>query len=386
MNAKKPTIKPDNPRFSCGPCRKHSGWDPKTFQLDVLGRNHRSKTAQARIHQAIQRSSKLMQLPGDWGMAVIPGSNTGAFELALWNLLGERGVDAFVWESFSNDWAYDIERELQLDDVNIYRAEYGDISDLSLANPNRDCVFVYNGTTSGVRVPNLDWIQSERTGLTICDATSAVFANELDYSKLDVVTWSWQKALGGEAGYGMLALSPNAIQRFETFKPDRPIPKNFRITEDGVFNKETFIGSTLNTQSLLAVEDLHSSLDWAESIGGLENLIQRCDKNFQVINEWVRDTDWIDWLPNDHGTYSNTSLCLKIVSNAFKALDETAQKTFINSMVTVLEQEDVAYDISAYRKAPVGLRVWSGPTVEKMDLEKLLPWLEWAYAYSLKKL
>lgn len=386
MKLEKPKCKPEEPRFSCGPCRKHPGWDPKTFQAAVLGRNHRSKIAQARIHQAIQRCSALMRLPEDWGLAVIPGSNTGAFELAMWNLLGEKGVDVFVWESFSSDWAYDIEHELQLNDTKFYRADYGGIPDLSLAAPDRDCVFVYNGTTSGVRVPNLDWIDKDRTGLSICDATSAVFANDLDYSKLDVVTWSWQKALGGEAGYGMLALSPKAIERFESFKPNRPMPKNLRITSNGKFNKETLVGSTLNTQSLLAVEDLHSALDWAESIGGLDSLIARCNENFKVINKWIEQTDWVQWLAVNESTISNTSLCLKVVSDEFHSLNQASQTAFINSMVDVLEQENVAYDISAYRKAPIGLRIWSGPTVETADLEKLTPWLDWAYSYCLNKL
>lgn len=333
----------------------------------------------SRLQEAITRSAKLLGLPEDWQLAIVPASDTGAFEMALWSMLGQRGVDVFVWESFSSDWASDIKNQLQIDDLNIYQADYGDLPDLDVANAERDVVFVYNGTTSGVRVPDMDWVSSDREGIVFCDATSAAFAMELDYEKLDVVTWSWQKVLGSEGGFGMLALSPKAIERLENYQPSCPLPKIFRITKNGKVTQGVFKGATLNTPSMLALEDLHSALDWADSIGGLPALIQRCNDNFEVVDAWVSKTEWIDWLPNKADTLSTTSMCLKIVSAEFSNLSDDEQQTAIKQMCQCLEEENVAYDIAAYRSAPTGFRLWGGATVEASDLEKLMPWLDWAY-------
>lgn len=376
---KKPTDKPKNPRFSCGPTRKHPGWDIKQLNTESLGRNHRSDLAVERLSSALEHCGKLMELPHDWNMAIMPGSNTGAFEIALWNMLGAKSIDVFAWESFSYDWLVDIQQELKLESVNYYTADYGDIADLNQANPDNDIVFVYNGTTSGVCVPNMDWVQAEREGLVFCDATSAVFAKELDYTKLDVVTWSWQKILGGEAGLGMLALSPKAIERLQNYPPSWPIPKLFRLKHNGKINVSLFKGQAMNTLSLLAVEDLYSSLNWSEDIGGRKALKKRCEENFQVIKDWIEQTDWIDFLAKDPKTQSVTSVCLKIIDKNFTQKHENEQRALIKEFCSLLEKEQVAYDISAYRKAPPGIRIWTGATVEKEDLENLLPWLDWAY-------
>ena len=375
----KPDARPEDPRFASGPCKKHPGWDLSNFHVNNLGRSHRAPVPKSRLHEAITRSANLLKLPEDWQLAIVPASDTGAFELALWSMLGQRGVDVFVWESFSSDWANDIQGQLKIDDLNIYKADYGDLPDLNLANPERDIVFVFNGTTSGVRVPNMDWISSDREGLVFCDANSAAFAMELDFKKLDVVTWAWQKVLGSEGGFGMLAISPEAIRRLENFQPSRPLPKIFRTTKKGQLNKGIFKGVTINTPSMLALEDLHSALSWAESIGGLPALIQRCNDNFNVVNKWVANSDWIDWLPNDPETLSSTSMCLKIISDEFIKLDNDAQEKVVDMMCQWLEEEDVAYDIAAYRSAPTGFRIWGGATIETFDLEKLLPWLDWVY-------
>ena len=377
--AARPRVRPNNPQFSSGPCTKHPGWSLTNFDTSSLGRNHRSSAPKARLKAAIDRASALMALPDDWVQGIVPASDTGAFELAMWSLLGERDVDAFVWESFSNDWAMDLATQLQVDGLHIHRADYGHLADLSLARAEADCVFVYNGTTSGVRVPGLDWISEKRTGLTLCDATSAVFAMPIDYAKLDVVTWSWQKVLGGEGGFGMLALSPRAVARLESFSPGRPLPKIFRVIKNGALDRGLFKGSTLNTPSLLAVEDLHSAFAWAESIGGLSELHRRSQRNFEVVDSFVATTDWLAWLAVDPATRSSTSMCLSIVDDAFKVLDSKAQRSAIKSMCAVLEAEDVAYDIAAYRNAPPGFRLWGGATVEAADLEAVLPWLDWAF-------
>lgn len=381
----KPAVRPGDPRFSSGPCKKHPGWDPANFSFSNLGRSHRAPIPKARLKEAITRSHQLLKLPDDWQLGIVPASDTGAFELALWSMLGARPVDVFVWESFSSDWANDIQHQLKIDDLNIYKADYGDLPDLLLAKADRDVVFVYNGTTSGVRVPNLDWLSADREGLVFCDATSAAFAMNVDYSKLDVVTWSWQKVLGSEGGFGMLALSPKAIQRLESYEPTWPLPKIFRITKKGKVTTGVFKGATLNTPSMLALEDFHSALSWAESIGGLPALITRCDENFNAVNTWVRQTDWIDWLPIDEATLSTTSMCLKITSSEFSSLSESEQQAAIDQMCGWLEEEGVAYDIAAYRAAPVGFRLWGGATVETSDLEKLMPWLDWVYARWLNE-
>lgn len=375
----KPVVRPDDARFSSGPCKKHPGWNLSNFSLDNLGRSHRASVPKSRLNEAITRSAKLLNLPDDWQLAIVPASDTGAFELALWSMLGQCAVDIFVWESFSSDWAKDIENQLRLDDINIFTAEYGSLPDLSVAKSNNDVVFVFNGTTSGVRVPDMEWVSSEREGLVFCDATSAAFAMELDYSKLDVVTWSWQKVLGSEGGFGMLALSPAAIERLENYQPERPLPKIFRVTKNSKLDAALFKGATINTPSMLALEDLHSALDWADSIGGLQALIQRSQNNFNVIDEWVSKTDWIDWLPSDVNTLSTTSMCLKIVDDEFNSLTIEAQTKIIKTMCQWLEEENVAFDIAAYRSAPPGFRIWGGATVNSSDIEKLLPWLDWAY-------
>ena len=309
----------------------------------------------------------------------MPASDTGAFELALWSMLGHRGVDVFAWESFSKDWANDIEAHLKIDDLNIYSADYGNLPDLSLANSERDVVFVFNGTTSGVRVPDMNWISSDREGIVFCDATSAAFAMELDFNKLDVVTWSWQKVLGSEGGFGMLALSSRAIQRLESYQASRPLPKIFRVTKNARLDKSIFKGATINTPSMLALEDLHSALAWANSIGGLTALIERCQNNFNVVDQWVSKTGWIDWLPKEPKNRSTTSMCLKIVADEFIDLGLDSQLRVVNVICKWLEEEGVAFDIAAYRNAPPGFRIWGGATVESSDLQALMPWLDWAY-------
>ena len=375
----KPVVRPDDPRFSSGPCKKHPGWNLSNFSIHNLGRSHRAAVPKSRLNEAITRSASILNLPEDWQLAIVPASDTGAFELALWSMLGQRGVDVFVWESFSSDWAKDIDEQLKIDDLNIITADYGKLPDLTVAKSDRDIVFVFNGTTSGVRVPDMDWVSSERDALVFCDATSAAFAMELDYSKLDVVTWSWQKVLGSEGGFGMLALSPAAVERLETFKTERPLPKIFRLTKKGKLDSAVFKGATINTPSMLALEDLHSALDWAESIGGLPALIQRSQNNFNVIDQWVAKSDWIDWLADDANTRSTTSMCLKIVAEDFNKLTIDAQLKVIKKMCQWLEEENIAFDIAAYRSAPPGFRLWGGATIDSSDIEKLLPWLDWAY-------
>ena len=322
----KPSVRPQDAHFSSGPCKKHPGWNLSQLSTKNLGRSHRASASKSRLEQAITHSAKLLELPEDWQLAIVPASDTGAFELALWSMLGCRGVDVFVWESFSSDWADDIKNQLKIEDLNIFTADYGELPDISVADSTRDIVFAYNGTTSGVRVPDMDWVSPEREGLVICDATSATFAMELEYKKLDVVTWSWQKVLGSEGGFGMLALSPRAIQRLESYQAPRPLPKIFRLTKKGKLDKGIFKGKTINTPSMLALEDLHSALDWADAIGGLPALIQRSQNNFTVVDQWVSKTEWIDWLPGNPRTRSTTSMCLKIISDKFTTLNEAEQK------------------------------------------------------------
>ncbi len=375
----RPVVRPDDPRFSSGPCKKHPGWDLSNLSVANLGRSHRAPIPKFRLNEAITRSASLMGLPDDWHLAIVPASDTGAFEMALWSMLGQRGVDVFAWESFSNLWVDDIQSHLKIDDLNIYTADFGHLPDMNLASPQRDIVFVYNGTTSGVRVPNLDWIASDREGLVFADSTSAVYAMQLDYEKLDVITWSWQKVLGSEGGFGMLALSPLAVQRLENYVPPRPLPKIFRLTKNGQLMQAVFKGATINTPSMLALEDLFSALSWAESIGGLPALIKRSEENFKAVDDWVAKTDWIAWLPTKAETRSTTSLCIKIVSAEYLKLDHDEQEKAVGLMRQWLDEEEVAYDIASYRGAPVGFRFWGGSTVESSDMEKLMPWLDWAY-------
>ena len=375
----KPSLRPQDPRFSSGPCKKYPGWDISHLDTTQLGRSHRAKLPKQRLNSAIQRSHQLLQLPADWKLAIVPGSDTGAFEMAMWSLLGPRSVDALVWDSFSADWAKDLET-LGLLNVNTYQADYGDLPDLTQTKSDHDVVFVYNGTTSGVRVPNLDWLGADREGLVLCDATSAAFAMPIDFTKLDVVTWSWQKVLGSEGAHGMLALSPKAIDRLESYIPARPLPKIFQLTKNQKLVEGLFAGATINTPSMLAVEDLHAALDWAERIGGIESLWQRTLQNFECIDQWVKATPWVDWLAIDASACSPTSMCLQIVDPAFNQLSKDDQQQGINLMLGWLEQENCALDIANYRSAPPGFRLWGGATVETSDLSALTLWMDWAFA------
>jgi phosphoserine aminotransferase len=346
----------------------------------LLGRSHRSKPGKDKLNQVIERSRRILGLPADWRLAIVPASDTGAIEMALWSLLGPRGVDVLGWESFGLQWLADVTKQLRLADVRTLTAPYGALPDLAKVDPARDLVFTWNGTTSGVRVPNADWIPADRQGLAICDATSAVFAMPLDWRKLDVATWSWQKALGGEAQHGMLALGPRAAERLVSHVPSWPMPKLFRMTSGGKISEAVFKGETINTPSMLAVEDALDGLHWAEHVGGLPALIRRTEENAAAIEAWVRRTPWIDYLAKDPKTRSTTSVCLSIEAAWVGALAPDAQWAVVKRMAEMLEGEGVAYDIAGHRDAPPGLRIWAGATVETSDLEALLPWLDWAFA------
>ena len=367
-----PSVKPKNPNFSSGPCAKRPGYDVSGLQLDTLGRSHRSALGKKALGLACSETARILDLPAGYRVAVVPGSDTGAIEMAMWSLLGPRGVDVLEWESFSAGWVTDIVKQLKLPGANTIRADYGDITDFSTVNFDNDVVFVWNGTTSGVKVPNGDWIPSDRAGLTLCDATSAVFAMDMPWDKLDVITYSWQKVLGGEGGHGMLILSPRAVERLEAYNPPWPMPKVFRMKSGGKLTEGLFKGETINTPSMLCVADYLDALQWAESIGGLHGVggtIARSEANLKVIEDFVAANDWISFLAKDKATRSNTSVCLTI-----KASEDQVKK-----MVKLLDAEGVAYDIGAYKDAPVGLRIWCGATVEKSDLQALMPWLTWAY-------
>lgn len=379
----KPTQIPNNPCFSSGPCAKRPGWNFEALKNAALGRSHRAKIGKTKLAEVIERSKKLLGIPESYVLGIVPASDTGAVEMALWSMLGERGVDVLAWESFSSGWASDCKNQLKLKDLRIFKADYGKLPDLKQVDWSRDVVFAWNGTTSGVRVPNADWIAADRAGLAICDATSAVFAMDIPWDKLDVVTWSWQKVLGGEGGHGMLALSPRAVQRLETFTPDRPLPKIFQMTKGGKLIAGIFQGETINTPSMMCVEDALDSLKWAESIGGLRALISRSNANLECIADWVARSSWIAFLAEDPAARSSTSICLKIKDPVFTSLSADDQSAAVKSIVSTLEKERVAYDIGAYRDAPVGLRVWGGATVETSDLQALLPWLDWAYSQAL---
>ena len=366
-----PALKPSNPRFSSGPCAKRPGWSPDALAEAPLARSHRSAAGKARLVEVTEHSRALLGMPLDYRLAVVPASDTGAVEMALWSLLGSRGVDVLAWESFGKAWAKDITGELKIADCRVLEADYGRLPDLGAVDPGRDTVFTWNGTTSGVRVPDGDWIAAGREGLTICDATSAVFAMDLPWDKLDVVTWSWQKALGGEAAHGMLALSPRAVRRLESHEPAWPLPKIFRMTKGGKLNESLFQGATINTPSLLCVEDQIDALKWAEAEGGLPALIARAEANLAAVADWVASRDWIDFLAEDPATRSCTSICLKLTDSPA----ETA-----GAMAKLLAEAGAGYDLGAYRDAPPGLRIWGGPTVELGDIEALLPWLDWAFA------
>ena len=375
----KPGQRPENPCFSSGPCAKRPGWNPAVLENACLGRSHRSSEGKARLAEVIERSRALLGLPGDYLVGIIGGSDTAAVEMALWNLLGARGVDVFAWESFSQGWADEIINQLGIEDTRVFEAGYGELPDLSLADPARDLVFTWNGTTSGVRVPDADWIADDREGLTICDATSAVFAMELPWDKLDVTTYSWQKVLGGEAQHGIIILSPRAVERLESYQPERPLPKLFRLTKQGKLISGIFEGSTINTPSLLCVEDALDGLGWVESIGGAAGLAGRSSRNLAAVSAWVEKSDWVDFLAADPATRSSTSICLKIIDPWFSSKSLEEQASIEKSMVALLAEEDAAFDIGSYAAAPPGLRIWGGGTVETANLEALFPWLDWAF-------
>jgi phosphoserine aminotransferase len=375
----KPNVRPANPCFSSGPCAKRPGWTLEALQGALLGRSHRAKPGKAKLIDVIERSRALLGIPKDYRIGIVPASDTGALEMALWSLLGARGVDVLAWESFGEGWATDVAKQLKLADLRLLRAEYGSIPDLRQVDTDRDVVFTWNGTTSGVRVPNGDWIKADRQGLTICDATSAVFAMDLPWDKLDVATWSWQKVLGGEAAHGMLVLSPRAVQRLESYSPPWPLPKIFRLTSKGKLNEAIFVGETINTPSLLATEDAIDGLRWAASIGGVEALIARSESNLAAIAAWVERTPWIDFLAADPAIRSCTSVCLKIVDGWFQRLPEETQRAQVKRLEAMLDTEGVAYDIAGHRDAVPGLRIWCGATIERSNVEALLPWLDWAY-------
>ncbi|WMT86272.1 phosphoserine transaminase [Pelagibacterium sp. 26DY04] len=381
----KPGVRPDNPNFSSGPCAKRPGWTVEALAGALVGRSHRAKPAKARIQRAIELTRELLEVPADYLIGIVPASDTGAVEMALWGMLGARGVDMLTWESFGAGWVTDVQKQLKLDDVRVLKAEYGELPDLSQVDFSRDVVFTWNGTTSGVRVPNGDWIAADREGLTICDATSAAFAQNLDFKKLDVVTFSWQKALGGEAAHGILILSPRAVERLETFTPaNRPLPKIFRLTKGGKLMADVFEGATINTVSMICVEDAIDAMEWGLKVGGLKALQARADANEKVIADWVAKTDWVDFLAADPAVRSNTSVCLKIVDPEVVALSDEAQAKLAKAVVSRLDKDGVAYDIGGYRDAPTGFRIWCGSTVETADLEKLTPWLDWAFAEEKK--
>jgi phosphoserine aminotransferase len=375
----KPGVRPVTPHFSSGPCAKRPGWSLQALTDAVLGRSHRSKIGKAKLKRAIDLTREVLEAPADYRIGIVPASDTGAVEMALWSLLGPRPVTVLAWESFGEGWVNDIQKELKLKELTVLKAPYGAIPDLAKVDPNSDVVFTWNGTTSGARVPNADWIKADRAGLSICDATSAAFAQRLDWKKLDVATFSWQKALGGEAAHGMIVLSPRAVARLESHMPAWPIPKIFRLTKGGKINEDIFEGGTINTPSMLCVEDWLDTLNWAKSVGGLNALIARADANAKVIADWVARTPWIDFLTADPAIRSNTSVCLKVADSAVLKLPTDAQAKFVKGIAAALEREGVAYDIDAYRDAPSGLRIWCGATVEQADLEALTLWLDWAY-------
>ncbi|WP_428031167.1 phosphoserine transaminase [Ancylobacter sp.] len=379
-NTAQPAVKPANPNFSSGPCAKRPGWSLEALSDAPLGRSHRAKVGKAKLKLAIDLTRDILEIPADYRIAIVPASDTGAVEMALWSLLGARPVDLLAWESFGEGWVTDVVKQLKLKDARVLKSAYGELPDLTQVNFDHDVVFTWNGTTSGVRVPNADFIPAGRQGLTICDATSAVFAQDLDWAKLDVVTYSWQKVLGGEAAHGMLVLSPRAVERLESYVPAWPLPKIFRLTKGGKLIEGTFEGETINTPSMLCVEDYIDALNWSKAVGGLKGLRARSDANFKVLADYVAKTPWIDFLAKVPETRSNTSVCLVVADPEVKALAPDAQAAFAKALAAALEKAGVAYDIGAYRDAPAGLRIWAGATVEAYDLEALLPWLDWAFA------
>jgi len=380
MTSAKPAVRPARPFFSSGPCAKRPGWTPEALKDAVLGRSHRSKPGKARLKEAIDRTRSVLGVPADYRIGIVAGSDTGAVEMALWSLLGPKPVDALTWESFGEDWVTDVVKQLKLKESRVLKAPYGKLPDLKQTNPAHDIVFLWNGTTSGVRVPNGDWIADDREGLTICDATSAAFAQDLPWQKLDVVTFSWQKVLGGEAAHGILILSPRAVARLESHEPSWPMPKTFRLTKSGKLVEGIFEGETINTPSMLCVEDYIDALKWSESLGGYKGLMKRADANLAALADWVKKTDWVDFLAEDASIRSNTSVCIKVVDPWLTGQSEEAQAEFAKKMAALLEKEGVALDAAGYRSAPPGLRIWCGATVDTADIIALTPWLDWAYA------
>jgi phosphoserine aminotransferase len=376
----KPAIRPRSPNFSSGPCTKHPGWSVATLPVDTLGRSHRAKIGKEKLKKAIEDTKLLLDLPKDYVVGIMAGSDTGAVEAALWSLLGPRPVDVFAWEAFGKDWVTDVVKQLKVADARSFVAPFGELPDFKQANFDHDVVFTWNGTTSGVRVPNGDWIPNDRKGLTICDATSAVFAMPIPWQKLDVITYSWQKALGGEGAHGVLILSPRAVERLESYTPTWPMPKLFRMTKAGKLNKGIFEGATINTPSMLCVEDILEAMAWVQKIGGQKATIARTDANFAAVAKWVEKTPWIDFLAKDPATRSTTSVCLKIVDPAFQKLSPEDQAAFCKKLVGLVEKEGAGYDFNGYRDAPPGLRIWCGSTVEASDVTALTVWIDWAYA------
>jgi len=379
MTTPKPSSKPVNSNFSSGPCAKRPGWNINLLKNSPVGRSHRSKECKNKLKEAIDKSKKVLKLPNSYSLAIMAGSNTGALESAMWSLLGCKGVDVLAWENFGKDWVIDVLEQLKIKNVNAHKADYGSIPDLKKVNFNNDVIFTWNGTTSGVRVPNAEWIPDNREGLTICDATSGIFSMDIDFNKLDVITWSWQKVLGGEAAHGMLALSPRAIKRLETHTPSWPIPKLFRLANKKKLIKGIFEGATINTPSMICVEDVIDSLNWVESVGGTPELIKISNENLKVVEDWVNSSNWVKFMNDDKKTRSSTSITLLIKDEWFKKFNEDEQKDVIKKIVSKLDSEGVAKDINGYPKAPPSLRLWGGATVQNSDMKALLPWIDWAY-------
>jgi len=382
-----PALRPADARFSSGPTKKRPGWTLQALEGALLGRSHRSKPGKTKLKEAIDRTRAVLGVPGDFKIAIVPASDTGAMEMVLWSMLGPRAVDVFAWESFGEEWVTDAVEQLKLEDCRIHVGRpYGALPDLSLARKSADLVFTQNGTTSGARIPNFDWIPADREGITINDATSGAFAQPIEWSKCDVVTFSWQKVLGGEAAHGMLILSPRAVARLESYTPERPLPKIFRMTRRGKLDQELFEGATINTPSLLATEDYLDALKWAQGVGGLAALQARANTNTAVLTEWVARTPWVDFLARDAATLSNTSVCLQVVDARVTALPQAGQAEFAKNLAAILEKEGVALDAASYRAAPPGLRIWCGATIESGDLQALTPWLDWAFASCVAQL
>ena len=383
----KPATRPARPEFSSGPCPKRPGWTAEAVaKLAFLGRSHRAAAPKAQLKDAIDRTAKLLNVPADYRVSIVPASDTGAFEMAMWSMLGARPVDMLVWESFGQGWATDATKQLKLSDCRVLTADYGALPELGQVRKDADICFTWNGTTSGARVPNADWIPADREGLTFCDATSAAFAQDLDWAKLDVVTFSWQKAMGGEGAHGVLILSPRAVARLESYTPDRPLPKIFRMTKGGKLIEGIFKGETINTPSMLCVADCVDALGWMEGLGGLDATRARADANFAALQAWVDRTDWVENLVTEPAARSNTSVCLRITDPAVAALDDAGQRDFVKKLTKLLETEEAAYDIGGYRDSPAGLRIWCGTTVDTADIEALTPWLDWAFAELRAKL